>query len=307
MTRQSIHRLFMIRPATVRMNEETSDNRFQKGGSLPEGELLNVVQSEFDAFVELLRSHGIGVHVASAEADADTPDAHFPNNWISFHEDGRVALYPMRAANRRRERREDLVFDVCNTFGLEVTEIVDFTEFEDHDSFLEGTGSMVLDRVTNVCYAALSERTDSRAVEIWCDTFGYRAVCFETSSGGGSVYHTNVVMCIGSEFVVACTDVVQDPSDRQVVTQSITESGRELIKISEEQLVNFAGNMLEVLNEEGRTYLVMSSTAHAALTEDQRRKLEKYGTLLVADLPMIERYGGGSARCMLCEVFLPKL
>ncbi len=301
----------MIRPLSFRRNEETGDNTFQSGGSEEPSKLLNNALDEFDGFVEKLRSKGIDVVVRDSVLNDDTPDALFPNNWISFHHDGRVAIYPMKAPNRRRERREDLIFEVSNELGLHVEEILDFTEFEDHDSFLEGTGSMVLDRINHICYAALSERTDQQAVEIFCETFGYKPVCFSTSvpsnDGMKSVYHANVVMCLGTQFAVLCADVIATSSERQLVIDSLERSGKNVIEISIDQLNQFAGNMLEVLNSEGKTYIAMSRTAENALSIAQRTQLKKYGEILSAPLETIENHGGGSARCMLCEVFLPKL
>lgn len=301
----------MVRPLSFRRNEETGDNTFQIGGSEEPSNLQSKALDEFDGFVELLRSKGIDVVVRDSVVSDDTPDALFPNNWISYHQDGRVAIYPMKAHNRRRERREDLIFEVGNELGLHVEEILDFTEFEDHDSFLEGTGSMVLDRINHICYAALSERTDQQAVEIFCETFGYTPVCFSTAvpsnDGMKSVYHANVVMCVGTQFAVLCADAIATPSERQLVIKNLEMSGKKVIEISLEQLNQFVGNMLEVLNSEGKTYIVMSKTAENALSKAQRSQLEMYGEILSAPLETIETHGGGSARCMLCEVFLPKL
>ncbi len=303
--KQSTSRLLMVRPLSFRHNEETNDNTFQNESSAPAEDIRTQALAEFDTFVESLRAKGISVVVRDAELSADTPDALFPNNWISFHDDERVAIYPMKAENRRRERREDLIFEVCNELGLSVDEVVDFTEFEAHDSYLEGTGSMVLDRIHRVCYAALSERTDEHAVDLFCETFGYQAVCFNTVLNQKPVYHTNVVMCIGTGFVTVCLEVIANLEERARVRESLAASGRTLIEISIEQLRAFAGNMLEVLNEEGSTYIVLSQRAHASLTPAQISTLSQFGELLPVALPTIELHGGGSARCMLCEVFLP--
>lgn len=303
--KQSTSRLLMIRPLSFRHNEETNDNTFQHESTSSAIEIKTAALLEFDQFVDGLRSKGIAVVVRESEVEADTPDALFPNNWISFHEDARVGLYPMKAENRRRERREDLIFEVCNELGCSVEEIVDLTEFEVHESYLEGTGSMVLDRVHRVAYAALSERTDQHAVELFCDTFGYRAVFFQTELDLKPIYHTNVVMCIGTQFATICLDVIPSLQERAAVKKGLLDSGRILVEITSEQLRGFAGNMLEVLNEEGKTYIVMSQKAYSVLTSTQISTLEQFGELLMADLHTIEMHGGGSARCMLCEVFLP--
>ncbi len=303
--KQSTSRVLMVRPLSFRHNEETHDNTFQNESSAAAEDIRTQALAEFDAFVESLRAKGISVVVRDSDRSADTPDALFPNNWISFHDDERVAIYPMKAENRRRERREDLIFEVCNELGLSVDEVVDFTEFEAHDSYLEGTGSMVLDRVNRVCYAALSERTDERAVDLFCETFGYEAVCFNTALHHKPVYHTNVVMCIGTGFATVCLDVIPDQNERAQVRAKLSKTGKTIVEISTDQLQAFAGNMLEVLNEEGSTYIVLSERALASLTPAQISALSQYGELLPVALPTIELHGGGSARCMLCEVFLP--
>lgn len=298
----------MVRPAGFRSNEETADNSFQQTPGEQNADVNDSALEEFDAFVAQLRAHGVDVFVAEADETNDTPDALFPNNWISFHEDGKVAIYPMKAPNRRRERNERVIYDLCNVYGLDLDEIVDFTEFEDHNRFLEGTGSMVLDRVNKVCYAALSERTDEGAVALFCETMGYTPICFETDHPSGQpVYHANVIMCIGTEFIVICEDVIAGPSARQRVMKQLEATGRKIIRISIEQLNQFAGNTLEVMTEEGQTRIVLSKNAWAALDQQQRAMIEQYGQVITPELTTIETYGGGSARCMLCEVFLPKI
>lgn len=306
--KQTTFRLFMVRPAGFRSNEETADNSFQQTQGEQNVDVNDGALEEFDAFVAQLKAHGVEVFVAEADEANDTPDALFPNNWISFHEDGKAAVYPMKAPNRRRERNERVIYDLCNVYGLDLDEIVDFTEFEDHERFLEGTGSMVLDRVNKVCYAALSERTDEGAVALFCETMGYTPVCFETLHPSGKpVYHTNVIMCIGTEFVVICEDVIAEPSVRQRVMQQLEATGRKIVRISIEQLNQFAGNTLEVMTEEDQPRIVLSKNAWAALDQQQRAMIEQCGQVITPELTTIETYGGGSARCMLCEVFLPKI
>lgn len=313
MLRQSTNQLLMIRPAVFRRNEQTAgDNKFQPPTDLPSDAATKDAVSEFDQFYETLVTKGVEVIVIPADHTADTPDALFPNNWLSFHADGYAALYPMKAENRRKERREEIINIVCNEFGLEITEIVDFTEFESHDKFLEGTGSLVLDRVNNKAYASLSERTDRQAVERFCEALGYEGILFNASHQSGNdslapIYHTNVVMSIGTSFALLCADAIKDAEERNLVRENLTENGRELIEIDERQMADFAANVLEVLNNEGNRYLVMSARARNALTIDQKKRIEKHVELLSAPLTTIENLGGGSARCMLCEVFLPKL
>lgn len=307
---QSTHRLLMIRPANFRSNEATGDNAFQNAPS-GSSDVQTQACEEFDCFVDELRNKGIHVFVRNSREEDDTPDALFPNNWVSFHEDGRAAIYPMMAENRRRERREGLIEELCDEFGLKLEEIADFTEFESHQKFLEGTGSMVLDRVQKICYAALSERTDEHAVELFAEYFGYEACCFKTSLKIGDtekpVYHTNVVMSIGSKFAVIADECIPSPDERAEILMKLEQSGKQIIRITNEQLAHFCGNILEVLNEEGSTYIAMSQTAWNHFSADQQDALQQFGEIITVPLPIIEHYGGGSARCMLCEVFLPKL
>lgn len=306
--RQSTHRLLMIRPHRFRKNEQTSDNTFQKQSDLSPDELEHQARSEFDQFVSALSEHGIHVLVVESAPQKDTPDALFPNNWISFHSSGSVVLYPMKAENRRAERDEEVITLVSNEFGLSNEEIIDLTEFENHDKFLEGTGSMVLDRKLKKAYCAISERADERALTIWCEKLGYTPILFHTEvRNGSSVYHTNVVMAIGSEFAVVCDEVIPSDSEREAVLEQLTQDGKEIISISENQMENFAGNILEVLNEEGNTFIVMSESAKNAFSKEQFERLSSFGKVLSVPLSTIETSGGGSARCMLCEIFLPKL
>lgn len=312
MLRQSTNQILMIHPAIFRRNEQTEDNLFQHDDSIDVETATQRAQHEFDGLVSLLLDKGIDVVVVNALEAADTPDALFPNNWVSFHSDGRAALYPMRAENRRRERREEIIDFVCNELGLELNEIVDFTEFEEHDKFLEGTGSLVLDRLNNKAYAALSERTDRQAVERFCEALGYEGILFHavhiTKEGQPApVYHTNVVLSIGTSFALVCSEAIADDEEREMVLGSLREHQREIIELTTQQMNSFAGNALEVLNNEGQRFVVMSERAHKCLTAEQISKLELHAEILSAPLYTIENLGGGSARCMLCEVFLPKL
>ena len=301
--------LVMIRPVIFRMNEETAvNNYFQKTTSELQQTVNKKAQAEFDAFVEKLR--GVGVHIIVIDdiASQDTPDSIFPNNWVSFHENGDVALYPMFAKNRRKERRED-VFEKIEAEGRFIRNFVDYTSAELEDVFLEGTGSLILDRQNRKAYCALSPRADEDLVIEFCEDFEYTPVIFKAyQSHEGErllIYHTNVMMCVAEEFAVICLDTIDDKKERKLVADSLADDGKEIITISEEQMNNFASNMLQVQGEKDK-YLVMSKTAHNSLSEKQIQSIEKHCKILSSDLSTIETHGGGSARCMLAEVFIPK-
>ena len=303
----------MIRPVNFHFNDQTSKNNYYQKvlDNLTPKKAQENAQREFDEFVQILIERGVQVLVVEDTYSPDTPDSIFPNNWVTFHEDGRIGLYPMFAENRRAERREEIFEFVRNEWGLQINEIVDFTEFEDHDKFLEGTGSMVLDRENKIAYAALSLRTDEQALFHFCEEFDYQPVSFtanQTVNGERMpIYHTNVMMCIASKFAVICEECIDDESEREKVLEAIKETGKEIITITEEQKNRFAGNMLEVLNEEGDPLLVMSSSAYHSLTPEQLERIEKYCPIVHSSLDTIEALGGGSARCMMAEVFLPKI
>ena len=304
---QITNTVLMIRPASFRMNEETAvNNYFQKKTEELHEEVNQKAQAEFDRFVEKLRSKGIRVVVVQDDPANDTPDALFPNNWVSFHEGGRAALYPMFAANRRRERRQD-VFDQLKAEGVEITTINDYSPSENDNVFLEGTGSLILDREHKKAYCALSPRADKKLLEQFCNDFNYTPIAFtanQTVEGKRmAIYHTNVMMCIGENFSVICLESIDDDIERSTVVDNLTRDGKEIIAISEEQMHQFAGNMLQVKSEDGQPYLVMSKTAHDSLIPEQLEAIEKYCPILSADLNTIEVHGGGSARCMLAEVF----
>lgn len=309
--RQTTDTILMVRPVAFRMNEQTAiNNYYQKvlDNLLPE--TVNAkAQQEFDAFVEKLRSVGVNVIVVDSTLDPDTPDSIFPNNWVSFHENGDVALYPMFAENRRLERREDIL-DLLEDKGFHIENIIDYTSAEEDNVFLEGTGSLVLDRQNRKAYCALSPRADEELVIEYCEDFEYTPVIFEafqTVNGERKhIYHTNVMMCIGDTFAVICGDCIDDKKERKMVLDNLKQDGKEIILLTEEQLNNFAGNMLQVTGANGKSYLVMSAAAHHSLTKDQIARIEKHTEILSANLDTIEACGGGSARCMMAEVFLLK-
>ena len=308
---QSTSSVFMVRPHSFRKNEETAtNNHYQRdiAQASPE-EIIERAQEEFDGLVDQLKAAEIEVVVFDEAEPHETPDALFPNNWISTHADGTVALYPMFAPNRRTERREDVPLVLEHQFGFDVRQIIDFTEFESHNKFLEGTGSIVLDRINRKAYAALSDRTDARALEHFCDQLDFEPVAFQAFQTVDNqrlpIYHTNVMMSIGSGYAVVCLDCIDSDDERKQVVDAIAQDGLELIAITEEQVNQFAGNMLELTGDEGPV-LVMSASAYQSLVPGQIEKLQQHTTLLHAPLPTIETCGGGSARCMIAEIHLPK-
>jgi len=302
--------LVMIRPVNFRMNEETAvNNYFQKSTEELQATVNKKAQEEFDNFAELLKSVGVNVIIVDDIAEQDTPDSIFPNNWVSFHENGDVALYPMFAKNRRKERRED-IFEKIEGEGRFIRNFVDYTSAELENVYLEGTGSLILDRQHQKAYCALSPRADEDLVIEFCEDFEFTPIIFTAyQSHDGErlpIYHTNVMMCVAEEFAVICLDTIDDKKERKLVSESLAKDNKEIITISEDQMKNFAGNMLQV---QGKTdkYLVMSKTAHQSLKDHQIRAIEKHCKILSSDLTTIETHGGGSARCMLAEVFIPKV
>lgn len=307
---QITNTLLMIRPVAFRMNEQTAvNNYFQEDLDIRNAEINAKAQEEFDAFVEKLRAVGVHVIVENDDLLMDTPDSIFPNNWVSFHQNGVVALYPMFAENRRRERREEIM-DRLEDEGFYIEGYMDYSTAEDEGFFLEGTGSIIMDRANGKAYCALSPRADEELFIEFCEDFEYDPVLFtayQTVDGERlPIYHTNVMMCIGEGFCVICLDAIDDPKEKKEVVRQLKESKKEIIAISEAQMYQFAGNMLEVKGENDRRYIVMSDSARNSLTPEQIKALEKHGRLLSSDLETIETCGGGSARCMMAEVFLPK-
>ncbi|OUR99468.1 amidinotransferase [Flavobacteriales bacterium 33_180_T64] len=307
---QTTNTILMIRPVSFRMNEETAvNNYFQEALNLKNAEINVKAQVEFDAFVEKLRAVGVQVIVEDDDKLMDTPDSIFPNNWVSFHKNGDVGLYPMFAENRRKERRED-VFIRLEKEGFKIENIVDYTSAEDEGVFLEGTGSLLLDRVNSKAYCALSARADEELFIEFCEDFEYTPVIFsanQTVDGKRlSIYHTNVMMCLAEHFSVICLDTIDDKKERKNVIKNLKSDGKAIIEISESQMHQFAGNMLQVKGSNDQRYLVMSKAAHDSLTPKQITNIEKFCPILSSSLETIETCGGGSARCMMAEVFLPK-
>ena len=302
--------ILMIKPVGFRFNEQTAVNNYYQ--KVLDGLTAEATQEkallEFNSFVDKLRSKGVNVIDIQDTKEPDTPDSIFPNNWVSFHEDGGIGLYPMCAENRRTERREDIFDILVDDYGFHIEQIHDFTEFEEYDRYLEGTGSMVLDRENKYCYAAISERTDEQAVIQFCDVFGYKPICFTANQDVNgerlAIYHTNVMMCVADKFVVICLDTIDEIEERTHLIEVLEETNKEIIEISEDQKQHFAGNMLQVMGDQ--PYLVMSDSAFNSLTQEQISQIEKHCPIIHSSLDTIEACGGGSARCMMAEIFLPK-
>jgi hypothetical protein len=301
----------MIRPVAFRMNEQTAvNNYYQKvlDGLLP-ATVNAKAQEEFDTFVDKLRNIGVDVTVVDDTLSPDTPDSIFPNNWISFHQNAEVVLYPMFAENRRAERREDIL-DTLEDKGFKIDSINDYTEAEDDGFFLEGTGSLLLDRKNQKAYCALSPRADEELFIEFCEDYDLAPVIFEafqTTNGERKlIYHTNVIMTLGETFAVICADSIDDKKERKMVLDNLKEDGKEVVLITEAQVNNFAGNMLEVKGTDDKRYLIMSNSARQSLTKKQITQLEKHAEIVSSSLDTIEACGGGSARCMMAEIFLPK-
>ena len=301
----------MVRPVNFRMNEQTAVNNYYQMDL--EDVSPEAVQSralkEFDEFVRKLRSEGIQVIVFQDTKNPDTPDSIFPNNWISFHENGDVVLYPMFAENRRLER-DERVLDLLEKEGFIIHNIIDYTSAEIENVFLEGTGSLILDRQHSKAYCALSPRANEELLIEFCEDFDYEPVIFHANQSVNgerlAIYHTNVMMCLGEKFSVICLNSIDDKSERKNVVKHLKADGKEVIDITEEQLGNFAGNMLQVANNKGKKFVIMSLAALESLTKNQIKSIEKHGEIISSSLDTIETCGGGSARCMMAEVFLPK-
>lgn len=308
---QITNSILMIRPVNFRMNEQTVVNNFYQkvlGNSLPSA-INTKAQNEFDVFVDKLKEIGVNVIVVNDNENTDTPDSIFPNNWVSFHQNGNLGLYPMYAKNRRLERREDILITLEEK-GFIINNIIDYTSAEEEGVFLEGTGSLVLDRINRKAYCTLSDRTNEDLFIEFCEDFEFTPVVFkanQTINGQRKgIYHTNVMMCIGITFAVICLSSIDDKKERKLLLKHLKEDGKEIIDISEQQVNSFAGNMLQVTGALNQNYLIMSQMAYESLNKQQIKILEKHSKIISSPLNTIEACGGGSARCMMAEVFLPK-
>ena len=305
---QTAKTVLMVEPIAFGYNSQTAENNYfqkeQKESDIQEKALI-----EFNNFADQLREKGIEVITVKDTLDPHSPDSIFPNNWVSFHENGTVALYPMFAMNRRVERRPEIL-ETLQKEGFIINEVEDFSPFENEEKYLEGTGSMIFDHDFKIAYGSVSLRLDEELFRDFCEKFGYRPVVFHSFQNVGDqrlpIYHTNVMMCVAEQFVVICLDCIDDEMEREKVQETIKSSEKEVIEISEDQMQQFAGNMLQVQNQEGKQFLVMSETAYKSLKTEQIQHIEQYCEIIYADLNTIETNGGGSARCMLAEVFLPK-
>ncbi len=298
---QTTSHLLMIRPVNFSFNAETAvNNAFQSAAT---SDAQKQALKEFDGFAALLKNNGVDVTIIDDTPDPYTPDSIFPNNWVSFHGDGTVCLYPMYAQNRRLERKPEVLLQLTRKFDIRAT--LDFSGYEQQGLFLEGTGSMVLDRDKKIAYAGISARTDRTVLIDFCEKMGYTPELFTAVDGKGlSIYHTNVMMCVGDRFVVVCLEAVPDPAEQKSLADTISRSGKAVVTISLSQMNQFAGNMLQVHNDKGEKLLVMSSQAYASLAPAQISELTSFNRILHAPLTTIETNGGGSARCMLAEIFL---
>ena len=301
---QTTDTIFMVRPAAFGYNPQAAEsNAFMHDSDELSGrEISGKAKEEFDEMVDILREAGVRVHVFEDQIVPHTPDAIFPNNWISFHSNGRVILYPMEPENRRAERRMDIIEGVLGENNE--AQIVDLSSFEEEGIYLEGTGSMIFDRISQVAYACISPRTDPQLFARFCMEMDIEGHLFHaTGSDGTPVYHTNVMMALGTSFAVACLDSIQDTDEQQELITSLLESDREIIEISMDQMKQFAGNMLEVRNSEDQAFMVMSKRAHDSLHPEQLEAISAHAQPLVIPIDVIETYGGGSVRCMIAEVF----
>lgn len=311
MIKQITNSILMIRPVQFRMNEQTAvNNYYQKTIEHLTPDAVNALAvEEFDTFVQKLQAAGIQIVVVDDTKEFDTPDSIFPNNWISFHKNGTIALYPMFAENRRFERKESVV-EAIEEKGFSIKHVVDYTEAEQENLFLEGTGSIILDREYQKAYCALSPRADEQLFIEFCEDFDFFPVIFSAyqtvNQKREKIYHTNVMMCIGSTFAVICLDSIDDKKERKNVINHLKKDNKDIIEITEDQVNQFAGNMLQLLGKNNTPFLIMSQSAFDSLRADQLSKLEKHTKIISSSLQTIEACGGGSARCMMAEIFLPK-
>ena len=307
---QVTSKIIMIRPKHFNYNVETADNNFfqKKINSVSSTDIKRKSISEFNRLVKALKRKKITVEIFEDSEDIITTDSVFPNNWFSLHKNGNFYLYPMFSKNRRKERRKDIIQHIKDKYN--VKQIVDLSHYEKENKFLEGTGSMVLDRENRICYASISERTNSEILHIFCKHLGYEPVTFKAyqkvNDSLEEIYHTNVIMSIGINYVIICLQCINSKKERKFIIDKITSTGKTLIEISEYQLNNFAGNMLQVENENGKKFLIMSKKAYESLEDNQIKLIESYNEIIYSDLSIIETLGGGSARCMIAENFLEK-
>lgn len=305
--KQTTNTILMIEPVAFGFNHQTAvNNYFQQKDFIVEVDVQGLALEEFKGMVVKLRANGINVLVVTDTLEPHTPDSIFPNNWISFHEGGQVVLYPMFAKNRRNERRKDII-QLIEDKGSIINNVDDFAFWEEQNLFLEGTGSMIFDRVNKIAYAALSERTDKSLFLQFCSIFDFKPIYFSANQSVAEkrlpVYHTNVMMSVATEYAVVCIECIDNEKERKTVVYSLEKTGKEIIVISEQQMHSFAGNVLQIENMEGKKFLVMSQSAFDSLDSHQIERLKSYNELIIISIPTIEKVGGGSVRCMMAEVF----
>lgn len=305
---QSTNHILMIRPVSFCKNEETAvNNAFQKNEDKKPTEINRLAQGEFDQFADTLKKHGVTVNVIEDTHIPKTPDALFPNNWVSFHKDGNLGLYPMFAKNRRLERRED-IFDTLYEKGYQIEDIIDYSGEEYEGHFLEGTGSFILDRQNEIAYCGRSDRSNEDLFIDFCEDFGFFPVLFDTqhqiNGNPTPVYHTNVMLSITSHLAIICLDVIPSKAQKKEVLTHLKRTKKEIITITKDQMNAFCGNVLELKDSSNNLLLVMSTSAFNQFTSEQKTRIEKTNKIVHSNLSTIETYGGGSARCMIAEIFL---
>jgi len=306
MQKQITSEILMVRPANFGFNPETAENNvFQKDDhSMTANHISDLARKEFDGFVKILKKAGIVVIVFEEPQYPTLTDSVFPNNWFSTHENGVLVTYPMFSSSRQLERRTELLSLISNSY--QITERLQLEHYEKKNIYLEGTGSLILDRSHRVAYACRSIRTNEKVLDDFCSRMNYKKVLFDSSDESGTpIYHTNVMMCIGETFTIICLESIRNRTEREQVVKNFKNSHKEIISISMSQVNQFAGNMLQVYNKSSQKYLVMSTSAHESLTKDQLKKIKKHADILHFPIPTIEKYGGGSVRCMMAEIFLP--
>lgn len=303
MNNQVTDRIVMVRPVQFKFNAETAvNNHYQHQDNKNLEEVQKKALDEFDNFVKQLRSKGVTVEIIDDTLDPSTPDSIFPNNWFSTHQNGKVVLYPMYAQNRRMElvKFKDRLLEIAKKEG---TQVIDYSDRAEKNIFLEGTGSIVLDRINKKAYCSLSPRSDKNLFEEFCKDVGFKPVTFTSYQDGNKIYHTNVMMGIGENKAVICLDCITDKAERENVVKELKDGNKEIVEISLDQVKHFLGNVLEVKGKDGKRYIVISKTAYDSMTEDQIKRVEKDTEIICADVSTIEYYGGGSVRCMLGEIF----
>lgn len=299
--------VLMVRPVRFHSNPlAAKSNNFMQETDLSRAEEQDVAAREFDGLVQALESAGVNVIVVDDTPEPVTPDAIFPNNWMTTHFSGKVVLYPMQVSNRRPERRSDIIDLLADEHGFRVTEVIDLSHHEDNEHYLEGTGSLVLDRMNGIAYACLSARTDIEVLGEFAQRLDYDVVSFDAIDPEGvPIYHTNVMMNVGEDFAVVCLESIADEQQRAAVVKSLESTEHDIIELTFAQMLSMAGNMLEIESRDGERLIAMSEQARRALTPEQTERIEAHARIVSAPIDTIETSAGGSVRCMLAEIHLP--